>query len=607
MVKGLSVVLFCLFVTMIGFQNCSNSNMKFAANPGSGEYASSGELVVKDMIVHVGLNTQKTIAAKEFQTSFVDVNDEIVDIALVEGGNGQMTSQVASWGSLKISDDKKSIQYQTKSLGNRKFQFVAFSKKGRTSQFSITFLTDNPLQYLKPALVVGNATCITCHGSIVGNLLSDGNGAVNLESLDSIRPLGDYYNGKMISTYATSFIKGQIIVPKITIWNGENKRTLSSTEQYQEPGTNLTAIWGVLPRIKNTFLDLSNTDPTHSQAPIALSSMPDSVQTFAEYLNAVINFRTKEYIDYLAKGGPFPIYAKKRGLQPDTSIRQVNKLKINAPSEAEILKSINTDDLALGFTYYKQGDDAFELKGFEKHGSYFRNIENQELECDGDLFVNGVVVLKNLKLRSNYGCRIYATKTVFLNAPDGKDQRNGIQYLGGAQANLQILSARDISLGLGSCTSVPSGQENYYKTKEDGSFGRRAYDGSRNYSATPYSRTSTWAQIINDFHQVQQQGADLKDAGDCQGSTDLRRKVSFEKLLLVAPRINSRYTGDFKGIMIGQVVIGALGQFSYIYDPVFESVPILPMISSDSYLTIQDCIKDGVDMAKKMDKLFVCQ
>jgi hypothetical protein len=44
----------------------------------------------------------------------------------------------------------------------------------------------------------------------------------------------------------------------------------------------------------------------------------------------------------------------------------------------------------------------------------------------------------------------------------------------------------------------------------------------------------------------------LQDAGDCAGATDPRRSVAFERLLLAAPRVDSRYTDDMSGVIIAE-------------------------------------------------------
>ena len=64
------------------------------------------------------------------------------------------------------------------------------------------------------------------------------------------------------------------------------------------------------------------------------------------------------------------------------------------------------------------------------------------------------------------------------------------------------------------------------------------------------------------------------------------RNISFERLLLNAPQIQSRYTGAFKGSIIGEYVLMSLTKFNFTFDPVFTSNVVLPMIEAETYLVV---------------------
>lgn len=78
-------------------------------------------------------------------------------------------------------------------------------------------------------------------------------------------------------------------------------------------------------------------------------------------------------------------------------------------------------------------------------------------------------------------------------------------------------------------------------------------------------------------------GHSLKDA-TCRPEG---RDVSFERLLLDAPQIHSRYLGPFKGSLIGEHVLMSLSQFTFQYDDVFSKVAVFPMINSSLYLEVK--------------------
>jgi hypothetical protein len=66
-----------------------------------------------------------------------------------------------------------------------------------------------------------------------------------------------------------------------------------------------------------------------------------------------------------------------------------------------------------------------------------------------------------------------------------------------------------------------------------------------------------------------------------------RRQVSFDRILINAPSLQSRYTGKFKGVMIGETALFSLGKFSFEFDDVFKEVPVLPLLPIENYLVVE--------------------
>jgi hypothetical protein len=62
---------------------------------------------------------------------------------------------------------------------------------------------------------------------------------------------------------------------------------------------------------------------------------------------------------------------------------------------------------------------------------------------------------------------------------------------------------------------------------------------------------------------------------------NLRKSIDYEKLLVNAPMVHSRYSGLFKGVIIAEVGLFAISHFSYQYDEVFSNKAILPLVVDD--------------------------
>lgn len=66
------------------------------------------------------------------------------------------------------------------------------------------------------------------------------------------------------------------------------------------------------------------------------------------------------------------------------------------------------------------------------------------------------------------------------------------------------------------------------------------------------------------------------------------RAIGLSHLLVNAPVIESRYQGQYNGVIIGELTLLSLGALKYSFDPVFLNVPILPLLDNADYLTIQN-------------------
>lgn len=423
------------------------------------------------------------------------------------------------------------------------------------------------VQVFKPALATANSDCILCHGKIEGNLITTQHsgklqgtwGTLDIyPAIDAQEDNRNWYRAhlgiemspeeqKMLAnlgsgisaTYLTSHIKGSVYVPEILLPSVEQGKVSASLQ----------------------FLKNKN---------ILRSSTPANVSSVAEYLDAILNGRSDYYRNILAKN----IYTGEVNDFKDvvTTIREVASVKVGAYSADEIKALLGSNSMKI---YPASGAS---LNQIQDMGGVFRNVQGQVLECDGDLVFNGPVALKNLIIKSNSGCRIYSTSTIFVEAPPGVSEREGIQFLGGSQANLQLISARAVLFGLGSC----SAKMDYSPSAELGSVGRR-------YITRDKSEASDKdIPVVADFLALRSKGITLQDAGDCKTLVEASRKVHFKHVLVSAPEFQNRYTGDYHGVVIAPLVVGAIGDFKYSYDEVFKDVDIIPLLKIEKVFAVKE-------------------
>ena len=188
---------------------------------------------------------------------------------------------------------------------------------------------------------------------------------------------------------------------------------------------------------------------------------------------------------------------------------------------------------------------------FVNMGAFFMNDEARVLECAAtDLVVKGTLYLKKLQVNAAGGCRIYVTGSIFV--------EDAITYLGaGANSNLQLTSANGIFMGVGLAR-----------------LRTRLINDSRGvqlgWSLKSYSERAN--QAVAEATTI----AGLRDAQDHYTP---RATVNYTGILLNAPMVHSRYLGKIQGTIIAETALFALGEFHFIFDPVFTKVDVLPLLT----------------------------
>lgn len=231
-------------------------------------------------------------------------------------------------------------------------------------------------------------------------------------------------------------------------------------------------------------------------------------------------------------------------------VTEVSAIRIAAPTVSQITAKAN---FAGNRTDY-QAADGRKFSGRVSASSSI--VIEGGIHCDGDLFIDGVAHLKNVTVETVNGCRIYATRSIFVS---GKIGFSGSS----ASRNVQLASARAVFFGMGTCGAQSSVRERFQH---------------RPHVSFPTRSGVTVAQMVDDAAQV----PGLKDvscSGDAVGT-------SFERILVTAPQVHSRYSGKFKGTVIAEIALFRLGDLEFEYDPVFSTVPVLPKLNLDDLLRI---------------------
>ncbi len=443
-------------------------------------------------------------------------------------------------GNLELLDLKKrQFRYSPKFGFRGKEDFVVFAKNSlnKVIQGIVTVVVGNPIYQIQPSIAARAPACIACHLKTSSNLITDFGlfGAGDYKDFtfgggqhDSGSPYGDHANA--LNTILFMNAEAKAMVPKARL-----------------------------------------------PAAIAASS---GLDTFAQYFK----FRLEEVTSDPEKiANPYTA---------QTVVEEKDQIYIGAPTLEQLRTRFSIDAGDQKFFKDNQGSPA--IKGIAKNGTLFQNSET--VVCDGDLALDGNLLLRNLKIDSADGCRIYVTGSVYI--------YGAIEYLNKTKdSNLQITSARGIFLGLGDLMAdngEPCETSGWYRDNWS-SDGAGNENFMEKYSSTFKHRVKTlWTlpntplrlgktiselgdEYLAELAVVEAKVGKLKDV-TCSAEG---RDISFERLLLNAPQIQSRYSGAFKGSIIGEYVLMSLSKFNFTFDPVFSSNSILPMIEADLYLKVK--------------------
>jgi hypothetical protein len=468
---------------------------------------------------------------------------------------------------------------------------------------------------LLPVLATRQPACISCHAKIHGDFITD----VGYDSpffMGSDSPAnhpGDTHYGPLQSkhfihstnTWRTASFMGDIYVPRVEV------RIPDLIAAYNHPNTGNEPINSIL--LEDLLLSNLFVDPNKD-----------------------------------GQGSVVPIVQRTTNADPDTPglrgrIKSKDYIYIGAPTENEIrsLSQSSSSRLILndvGLVVHK-GDDGDFMSGLiARKNSKNRKIfltHEEVLTCRGDLIVDGVLFLHNLKLDTdNAGCRIYSTGSVFIQGPITYVNQDKQPY-----SNLQISSARAIVMGFASMGSrfgndatgfITNGIREAITDTQEEIFNQKIIsDRDRVEGLTddagPFKVVfglvpgSTAATSVGDllgyttnmdrYEWEGYMGRSVPDLSTCRvgglGSAkafydqgykciidhardNLKKSIDFNHLLLNAPKVHSRYHGKMQGVVIGEDVLFAVGNFEFHADPVLSKVPLLPLLGDSIFFMTEE-------------------
>ncbi len=432
-----------------------------------------------------------------------------------------------------------------------------------TNVQNITVKVNNPVLDFRPALAVRAPSCLLCHARVQGDVISDfgHKSSVDTLALDNFFIGGPGYPYDPATGYGSAY---NINLP----W------TTTDPDRFDLHGHFL---------VPN--LDMTTLSP----------SVPRSFFPSVSHNNLVDHLTNK----WPANNSDFKGYKGKSLIYIGAPTS--NEIKTNSDlgnQGIKFIKNTATDNDLSGFSRVQLPADGFD---------YYTNSQSAPMVCEGDLFVDGVVHLENLRIKTTYGCRIYATRSVFIN---GSIIYEDVSAL----SNLQVTSAIGVFMGVGACIDCSDHQwgQATAGVKQDSMDGRlnetyfymhnyRTMDNNALHAAirldyskvtkTLETRPPLPPQGANSVNYYRQYLADRKirlvDARNTVVGPSIAN-TSYSRLLVNAPRIDSRYTGNYQGLIIAEFAMWVPGQFSFHFDPVFTGVTLLPFLDFSKILKVEN-------------------
>lgn len=457
-----------------------------------------------------------------------------------------------SGGSFQILDaGSLSLQYTPNSfyVGSDSAAVYGSDVAGNSFTAQITVTVGNTLNLMKAALVVRGIACITCHSNVSSNIITDyGFGSpwyFDTSTNDSF--YFDRLNSGGSNGLATLNLltKSKIVVPQANV-------------------------------------------PSAVQSEFKVTSLAEFIQ--ARFAQGSTNTADQ--------------------------VSEISSLSIKIPNKSAIQEVFGNPTALQVYLLDTQNSPALDGLQYDAINNVFKITA---LTCDGDLYLAAPVVFENATVSSINGCRIYTTASIFIDTPV-----RSIAYKGSTNFNTQLLSTESIWMGTGRINRGGSFCEVDSSKNPTGWYSSSGDTGGVNCqlasnAASPMCDTLTMRayqiQIRNTFSRAYPDSASLtgllgtpiNNSGtgivlseraqieaslghalyDASCTTTVGRNQAIARLMVVAPYINNRFTGDFSGATVAEAALMALGTFTYHFDPIFTSVSVFSQLDDDAIVAGQ--------------------
>lgn len=455
-----------------------------------------------------------------------------------ENGRGKNVLSIPE-GTFEILDSKTLLVRFTPAVGFRgqvNVPIYVYDRYNNMTQAQLRASVDNPLQKFKPALAIRGGTCISCHANVAAPFITD-------FGYNGDRKGNDFFL-KNRGIHAPGYIRGYY-----PLHEGGGLLTLNLHD-----GGSL-----IVPK----------TDLPQGFLSAAFPELNGKLTTIKEMV-----------VDFFSRN-QYPT-------TKSAEVKEVAEVFISSPTSQVIADSFQAKSTET-IKFFPETNKSAPFSGLVENTDYFKN--SGPLVCDGDLYLSKPVLFTDLKVSTQSGCRVYVTGMVLI--------YGGIQYLNETElSNLQIMSSNFIGLGMGAVKK--DGQycdtQGWYSQNEAGYWPSVQGDSFLNrvdFHGKVYSESTTQEpdpevgsnKLVAEYKRVLAgESAPLYDA-ECRPEG---RGQAFKKLLLNAPRVHNRYNGDVTGVVIAETALFSLGAFKYRFDPVFEKVPILPMVNHKNFFDIAE-------------------
>lgn len=574
---------------LAGFQNCApaafdtandsvtQTNTPTSSGTATGPGTATGtptptpgtDLALKDQLIQTQFNVAKDWNAD----STGDRTGYVLSLDMAANLN---TKTIATGVVVDIIDTTNWKLRVTPQNFRGEIKFWLFARRtsdGAVRQAQITIQVGNAVNLLAPALAVRATGCIICHAQVHSNIVTDfgfGN---------------SYYFGGNIPGSATDWG-----------WNHDMAYGDQAAFRTYSDGSTVPGAWGFLRLMSTLANPLKVYVPTAGNIPSEATT-----KTGATTLQGYVQHRLSHSFYAESKTG--------QALATSTVF-------IGAPTATRLKNVFGYTSNAQKSSFIADVGGAA-LSGLQLiNNSYFKNTST--LVCEGDLLLDAPLHLENLVVQSRNGCRLYVTGSVFIYGPITYTSTSGAY----AKANLQITSAKSVLMGLGSLWKngahcemnvQDSGYWGYYANRAatcagagfntaqcneytDAILDSAKFRLSYHWGAEGFffrNDTRAGKVVTQSFYSEMMSTIGQQQDAACRPET---RNVAFQRLLLNAPLVQSRYAGGFTGSIIAEVGLMALGldegngsapRFNFHFDPVFQQAEILPMLSEQDFLKVQ--------------------